>query len=188
MFAAFPIGLFLIGAIIFIGLPLAFSLQSYFKNRGRRSVICPENHQHVDVEMDRKFAFRTAWRGKEHTRLQSCTRWPEKGDCGQQCLAQVDPTPENIERLLVMWANGRACGICGRLLTTSDWRQGRLALLDERFKLIEMRQIDLTELSSTLERTRPLCWACHQDERARQAPPHRILKGERLPVTTVVTD
>ena len=70
MFAAFPIGLFVIGAVILLGLPFTFSLQSYFKNRGRRSVICPENRQSVDVEMDRRFAFRTALRGKEHTRLQ----------------------------------------------------------------------------------------------------------------------
>lgn len=186
MFAAFPIGLFIIGAIIMVGLPLVFSLQSYFKNRGRRSVICPENHQPVDVEADRKFAFWTAWRGKEHTRLQSCSRWPEKGDCGQECLAQVDPTPENIERLLKMWTDGKACGICGRLLDASDWRQGKLALLDENFSLIEMRQIDLEQLTATLEHARPLCWTCHQEERVRQEQPHRVLKGERQPVTTAL--
>ena len=188
MFAAFPIGLFLIGAVILVGLPIAFSLQSYFKNRGRRTVLCPENHRAVDVETDRKFAFLSAWRGKEHTRLQSCTRWPEKGDCGQECLAQVDPTPENIDRLLTQWSEGKACGLCGRLLTTADWRQGRLALLDESFKLVEMRQIELEQLSSTLENKRPLCWTCHQDQRARQAQPRRILKGERQPETTAVQE
>ena len=30
MFAAFPIALFLMGAIMLVGFPLAFSLQSYF--------------------------------------------------------------------------------------------------------------------------------------------------------------
>jgi hypothetical protein len=98
----------------------------------------------------------------------------------------VDPTPENIERLLATWIDGKACGICGRLLTPSDWRLGRLAVLDGNFKMLEMRQIELTQLWPTLEHTRPLCWTCHQDERVRQALPHRVLKGERLPVTTAI--
>jgi hypothetical protein len=37
-------------------------------------------------------------RGKEHSRLKSCPRWPEKGECGQECLAQVNPSPENVDR------------------------------------------------------------------------------------------
>ena len=88
MFAAFPIALFLIGALIMVGLPVAFSLQSYFKNRGRRSVVCPDSGQSVDVEVDRAFSFRTALRGEEHSRLQSCSRWPEKGDCGRNAWSK----------------------------------------------------------------------------------------------------
>ena len=42
----------------------------------------------------------------------------------------------------------------------------------------------LERLASSLESMRPLCWSCHQEERARQAVPARILKGER-PVITV---
>ena len=178
-FAAFPILLFLIGVIVLVGLPIAFSLQAYFKSRGRRSVVCPDNRQPVDVEVDRKFAFLTALRGKEHSRLQSCTRWPEKGDCGQECLAQVDPTPENVDRLLTKWNEGKACGICGRLLTPADWRRGRLAMLNEKQTLFELRQMELSELPSVLDQMRPLCWNCHQEERARQAQPVRVLKGDR---------
>jgi hypothetical protein len=188
MFAAFPIALFVIGALILIGLPVAFSLQSYFKNRGRRSVVCPDNGRPVDVEVDRAFSFRTALRGKEHTRLRSCSRWPEKSDCGQECLAQVDPTPENLERLLVSWYDGKACGICGRLLVAFDWQRGRMGLLDKDYKLIELRQFELTGLSAALPNHRPLCWTCHQEEKARQAQPHRVLKGERQPVRTALTN
>ena len=100
MFAAFPIGLFLIVAVVLVALPVGFSLQSYFRNRGRRTVVCPENHESVTVELDNKFAFKTALRGEEHERLQSCSRWPEKAECGQECLAQINPSPENLERLL----------------------------------------------------------------------------------------
>jgi hypothetical protein len=184
MFPLFPILLFLLGVVILCGGPVAFSLQSYFKNRGRRSVVCPGNHLPETVEVDRKFSFHTALRGQEHTRLESCSRWPEKGECGQECLVQVDATPENIDRFLKVWIAGKACGICGRLLTVADWRPGRLAVLDENSNFFEMRQLPLDRLPFALEGKRPLCWPCHQEERVRQAQPHRILKGERQPVNT----
>ena len=116
MFATFPLILFFIGAILLVALPIGVSLQSYFRNRGRRTVICPDNHQPVTVEVDSKFAFSTALRGQEHERLHTCSRWPEKGDCGQECLAQVNPSPENLERLLQKWYQGKTCAICERPL------------------------------------------------------------------------
>ena len=39
MFAAFPIGLFLIGAVVLVNLPVGFRLQSCLRNRGRRTVV-----------------------------------------------------------------------------------------------------------------------------------------------------
>ena len=178
-FALFPIALFFLGAVLVTGLPVALSLQSYFQNRGRQSAICPENGEPVDIEVDRKFSFWTALRGQEHSRLKSCTRWPHKGDCGQECLAQVDPSPENVERLMLGWYKGRVCGICARNITPSDWRRGRLAWLDEQHKLVDLRQVNLRQLQSALEEMRPLCWACHQEERVRQAVSPRVLKGDR---------
>jgi hypothetical protein len=179
MFSAFPIILFIIGAILLVALPIGLSLQSYFRIRGRRTVICPENHEPVTVELDDKYAFSTALRGEEHDRLQSCTRWPEKGDCGQECLAQVNPSPENLERLLQKWYQGKSCAICSRLLTPADWRRSRLALLNENQKLYELRHMHLDEVPSALDHMKPLCWNCHQEERARQAKPPRLLKGDR---------
>ena len=179
MFATFPIILFFIGAVLLVALPIGISLQSYFRNRGRRTVVCPDNHQPVTVEVDSKFAFSTSLRGEEHTRLHTCSRWPEKGDCDQECLAQVNPTPENLERMLQKWYQGKTCAICDRSLTPADWRRSRLALLNENQKLFELRHMHLDELPSALDHMRPLCWNCHQEERARQAAPSRILKGDR---------
>jgi len=188
MFTTFPILLFIIGAVLFVAIPVGFSLKSYLRKRGRRTVVCPDNHEPVTVEMDNKFAFRTALRGEEHERLQSCSRWPEKGDCGQECLAQVDPTPENLERLLQRWYQGKTCAICGRALTPADWRRSRLALLNEKQKLFELRHMHLDEIPSALDCMRPLCWNCHQEERVRQAEPPRLLKGDRRAVTPALEE
>ena len=187
-FAIFPIILFFLGAVLVTGLPVALSLQSYFANRGRRAAVCPESGQPVDIEIDHELAFWTALRGQEHSRLTSCSRWPEKGDCGQECLAQLDPSPENVERLLTKWYEGKTCAICARTLTAADWQRSRLALLNEQHKLFELRQVQLENLQSALQHMRPLCWNCHQEERARQAVPARLLKGERHALTPAITD
>ncbi len=62
MFAAFPLALFLIGAISLVALPVGVILQSYFRNRDRRTVTRPDNQEPVTVEMDKKYAFATALR------------------------------------------------------------------------------------------------------------------------------
>ena len=187
-FALFPLALFFLGAILVTGLPVALSIQNYYRNRGRKAAICPDNSEAVAVEFDNKFAFWSALRGKEHTRLASCTRWPEKGDCGQECLSQIDPTPENIERLMLGWYKGRLCAICARNITPSDWRRNRLALLNEHHKLVELRDLDLHGLQAALTTMRPLCWICHQEERVRQAAPSRSFKGDRHGLSPAVVE
>ncbi len=188
MFAVFPITLFIVGTVILVGLPLGFSAKSYFRSRGRRKAICPETRNPVEVTLDAKYAFQTALKGEEHSRLASCSRWPEKANCDQECIAQVYPTPENLERVLQKWYEGKACGICGRLLSPADWRRGRLALLNEKQKMFELRHMHLDELPTILDRMRPLCWTCHQEERARHPQQRRTLKGERLTATGEVAD
>ena len=179
LFALFPIVLFFLGAVLVTGLPVAVSLESYYANRGRKPAVCPDTGQPVEIEADDEYAFWSALRGQEHSRLKSCSRWPEKADCDQECLAQVNPSPENVDRLLTKWYAGKTCAICERELCASDWRRSRLALLNEQHKLFELRHMHLDELQSTLQHMRPLCWNCHQEERARQAVPGRTFKGDR---------
>jgi hypothetical protein len=187
-YALFFIVFFLIGAVLVTGLPVALSLQNYFRNRGRLAAVCPESHAPVNIEVDNNYAFWTALRGVEHSRLKSCTRWPEKGDCGQECLAQVEPSPENVEKLMLKWYKGKTCAICARAITPPDWRRSRLAWLDEQHKLIELRQVNLSQLQTALATMRPLCWTCHREERERQAVPARILKGDRHELEAAVIE
>lgn len=185
-YALFTVPLFFIGAFILTGLPLALSVQNYYRNRGRRLVPCPDSGRPAEVEADSEFAFMTALRGVEHSRLQACSRWPEKGDCGQECLEQLEDSPENIERFLKKWYEGKSCAICQRTLTPSDWRRSRLAVLNQQQQLFELRQMFLETLQSSLQDMRPLCWNCHQEERERQAAPPRILKGDRHGLTPAI--
>jgi len=171
MYAAFPIAIFFAGAAILIGLPLVSTISTYYKNRGKRSITCPDDQKPAEIEVDRKFALQAAMRGNEQMRVETCSHWPAREECGQECLVQVDPTPENIERLFTKWFDGKPCSICARALTPADWRMGRMAFLDDNFKLVELRQIDLEDLGLVAEPKRPLCWKCHREEKQRQAQP-----------------
>jgi hypothetical protein len=163
--------LFVISAFVLTGLPLAGTLLNYYRNRGRHAVKCPDADVVGDVVVDNKFALKTAMGGQSQTRVASCSRWPEAGECGQECLAQIEASPENVERLLSRWYAGKSCAICTRTLTATDWRESRVAVLDRNQKLLELRQIGLENLQKGLENTRPLCWKCHRAERERQASP-----------------
>jgi hypothetical protein len=175
-FAIFPILLFFAAAFMLTGLPVAGVIQNYFNNRGRRSVKCPDADVHGDVVVDHSFAFKSAVHsGHPEMRVASCSRWPEAGNCGQECLAQIEATTENLERLLAKTYAGKDCAICSRPLTPNDWRQSRVAVLNADNKLFELKQLGTDKLQIALENKRPICWACHQEQRARQAGASRQL-------------
>jgi hypothetical protein len=59
-------------------------------------------------------------------------------------------------------------------------------LLNEGQKLFELRDMYLEELQQNLDHMRPLCWNCHQEERARQAVPARVFKGDRHGLSSAI--
>jgi len=73
--------------VLFI--PALWGRETYSRYLAPRAVICPETHQPVGVTIDARHAAATALRGKPEFRLSDCTRWPERGDCGQECLPEA---------------------------------------------------------------------------------------------------
>ena len=57
--------------------------------RTRRIVTCPETGLATAVEVDAERVARSAWMGVLDLRLKDCARWPERGDCGQDCRSQL---------------------------------------------------------------------------------------------------
>ncbi|MGA3092304.1 MAG: DUF1761 domain-containing protein [Terriglobales bacterium] len=83
LFACF---LFLVGIALILMLPALWAGQTYRSYRDGRTVNCPETHAPVSV---RFHALRAAWSGLSSPpklRLADCTRWPERADCGQECI------------------------------------------------------------------------------------------------------
>ncbi|MGA9414185.1 MAG: hypothetical protein WBV60_05795, partial [Terriglobales bacterium] len=83
LFACF---LFLVGICLILLLPTVWAGQTYRIYRDDRTVNCPETHAPVSVRFN---ALRAAWSslsGPPKLRLADCTRWPERADCGQECI------------------------------------------------------------------------------------------------------
>ena len=80
---------FVIVAIAVAAVGLLWVLPAYRAYRRRRVVTCPETGKATGVFVDAARAARSAWMGPLDLRLKNCTRWPERGDCGQECLGQL---------------------------------------------------------------------------------------------------
>lgn len=86
--------LLLVFGIAFILLtPALWGREIYCQFSAPRAVICPETHQQVGVTIDARHAAVTGLRDQSDFRLSDCTRWPERADCGQDCLPEALRNP-----------------------------------------------------------------------------------------------
>src|SRR5215472_15828373 len=87
---------------------LARAVKSYMKWRGTRVNICPESRQPAGVEVDAGHAALLAPITRA-LRLKDCSRWPERSDCGQECLHEIEASPEEclIRNILTKWYEGK---------------------------------------------------------------------------------
>src|SRR4051812_21294683 len=85
-------------------------LSIWFRERGSRAIVCPENLRPAGVKVDAGHAALTALAGMEKLRLSACNRWPERAGCGQECLSQIEASPEGclVRKLLEKWYEGKS--------------------------------------------------------------------------------
>jgi hypothetical protein len=123
---------------------------------------------------------KTLLAGVEDMRIKSCERWPGRADCDLECLLQVDTKPAVLERALQQFYTGKSCARCGHPLGREDWWHGRFAMLNAKDEMVPAGRLPLKEFPIVLEQYRPVCWPCHQTERAKQGlTPEVLFKGDR---------
>jgi hypothetical protein len=84
--------LLLIVGILFVlsFVPLLYVVgKSYRRYRGARVVTCPETKKTVAVEVKAGKAALSGVFDDPQLRLSSCSRWPERQNCRQECVAQI---------------------------------------------------------------------------------------------------
>jgi len=127
--------------IAFSAVGFLWVLPAYRRYRGKRIVTCPETREPAAVEVDAAHVAASAWGGRLALRLKACTRWPEKADCGQECLTEVE---RDVEVNASGWFRVQSCVSCGKPIPGA-----------------------LADVFST---QKPVCWDCHVAQSVARGP------------------
>jgi hypothetical protein len=102
------IAVLLIGAVAFA---VTMAVRAYSRYRGKRVITCPETANHAAVHVNVVNAAREAVFGKHDIRLDQCSCWPERQNCGQECLSQIEADPEGcmVWHMVDDWYKGKSC-------------------------------------------------------------------------------
>jgi len=156
---------------------VSLALRTYLRYRGKRLVTCPETHRAAAVHVDvAKAAGQGLW-GKQEIRLDQCSRWPEKKNCGQDCLSQVRADPENclVWNMVATWYKGKSCAYCQKPFEGIQWHNRHPALLSPDRVAKQWNEIPPEQLPEVLETHLPVCWNCYIAETFRRQNAERVL-------------
>jgi len=154
-------------AIIAIAAALWFGIRwlvrSFSKYRGSRIVTCPETKKPAIVEVDSLHASLTSTVGLPDIRLEECSRWPIKEQCGQECLIDLDVAPERclVSGVLMRWYRDKNCVYCRQAFSEVQWLDHQPALLTPGGELLSWKDVKVDDLRNVLETHSPVCWNCY---------------------------
>jgi hypothetical protein len=179
--------LFVVLVVLLMLVAVAFprlrdAFDAWRRARGERVIVCPETRGTEAVTLDAGRAARTALLGSEELRLSSCTRWPERAGCGQECLAQIHASPDGcaVRSMLEQWYAGRTCALCGRPFGKILWDH-KPGLMTADREILEWPEIRPEKLPETLSRSIPICWDCTVAEGFRLHHPELVVDDPLRP-------
>ncbi|MBZ5596703.1 MAG: DUF1761 domain-containing protein [Acidobacteriia bacterium] len=94
MLLVFYVLMLLASVCLVLLMPTLWGREIYVHFRGSRAVTCPETRQQVAVNFDALHAAVSGMGGRSKLRLAGCTRWPERADCGQDCIPEATRTAQ----------------------------------------------------------------------------------------------
>ncbi len=165
-----------VGVLLFRFVPV---VRAYFTYRGKRLITCPETHKTAAVEVAAGQAAAGALLGDPTLRLRQCSRWPERQDCGQECLRQVEADPDNclVWNIVSSWYEDKSCAVCHQPLGKLHHLDHVPALRGPDGKTLQWNEGRPEQLPEILSTYSPVCWNCHIAERFRRE--HRELVVDR---------
>ena len=163
-----------VGAVV---LGSSVALRAYVKYRGQRVITCPETKKAAAVHVNANKAARLALLGKAYVRLDQCSRWPERQNCGQECLSQVnaDPAACLVWNIVDQWYKGKACAYCQRPFAHIRWHDRHPALMAPDHTCMQWNEVAPEKLPEVFESYLPVCWNCYIAETFRRRNPEKVL-------------
>jgi hypothetical protein len=167
-----------VGLFVFRAIP---AVRAYFDYRGKRLITCPETHTPQAVEVAANEAAMGAFLTEPTVRLRECSRWPERQDCGQECLQQIEIDPQNclVWNIVSKWYEGKSCVFCRKPIGPLHHLDHAPALLGPDHRTCEWRDFQPQQLPDIMESHRPVCWNCHVAETFRRTHPELVVDRQR---------
>ncbi len=169
---------FLIAAAVAIALFqfLRIALKAYFKWHGKRVVTCPETGKPAGVEVDAKFAAVTTVLNEPNIALQNCSRWPERENCGQACLQQLQASPDDclLRNILQGWFDDKSCVYCRKHFAEIRWHDHKPAFRSPDSDFVEWVDLPVERIDEILATHDPVCWNCFIAENFRKQFPDLV--------------
>ena len=165
------------GLFVFRTIP---AVRAFFDYRGKRLITCPETHKTEAVDVDAREAAFGAFLSEPTLHLKQCSRWPERQDCGQECLQQIEIDPEHclVWNIVSSWYAGKNCALCHKPIASLRHLDHAPALLSPDHKTVEWGDIRPKDLPNVFATHRPICWNCHVTETFRRVHPELIVERE----------
>jgi hypothetical protein len=169
------IAIMILAAVLWFG--IRWLVRSSSRYRGPQIVNCPETKRPAIVEVDALHASLTSTVGLPDIRLQECSRWPIKEQCGQECLMDLDVAPDRclVSGVLMRWYRDKNCVYCRKAFPELHWVDHRPALLSTDGNLLCWNEVTLTQLPNVLETHSPVCWDCHIAQDFRRNHPDLVV-------------
>jgi len=150
--------------------------RAYFKYRGQRLVTCPETHRPEAVDVAAGEAGLGVFFSEPTLRLRECSRWPERENCGQDCLQQIESDSENclVWNIVAKFYEGKKCVFCQKPFGPIHHLDHAPALLGPDFRTAEWKSIRAEKLPDVFSTHQPVCWSCHVAESFRRLHPELV--------------
>ncbi|MGH9578049.1 MAG: hypothetical protein ACRD3R_11485, partial [Terriglobales bacterium] len=130
------------------------------------------------VQLKTSRAVVSSFFGKPSFRLNDCSRWPERRNCAQDCVRQIEAAPLGclIRNMLDRWYEGKVCTLCRQPVGHVDWYERQPAVRDQEGITREWRDIPATRIPEVLTTHQPVCWNCHVAESFRRRHPELVIE------------
>jgi len=177
--AAYLIVIVLVATASFVG--IWWVVRAFSQYRGTKIVTCPETGRPAVVEVDAPHASMTSIVGLPDIRLENCSRWPLREQCGQECLTDLDVAPGQclVSGVLMRWYRGKPCVFCGKPFEELHWIDHKPALMSPEGTLVRWRGVSVENFSTVLETHLPVCWNCYIAQSFRREHPDLVVYRPR---------
>ena len=167
---------------------VGIAIRTAWKMRGKRVVTCPETGTPAGVSVDVGHAAVSAVWDKTDVRLKECSRWPERHDCDQPCVCQIEKDPDDTRTKMIAthFFAGKACVICHKPIEAPNAATLQPGFMNpEGHAVFAWDEVAPAKLPDAVEHHYPLCANCTLAESFRQRFPDKVTDKAIRPGTSL---